>query len=739
MIKKRIFVLTVLFIMICSGLLPHLQTAAASDNEHTIYEYLINSGFNTAAAVGILANIEAESSFNPNAYGDYVNGTATSYGICQWHNDRWTNLKNYRPNDWTTLNGQLAFLVHELEVSRKTINSYMRNSIPNTSDGAYEAGRYWCYYFEVPANRDSVSVTRGNRARNYYWPRYYTGPINVTTSYTDYPAKESIGITNAVLAKTLSVSGASVSSVSTVGIELYNGSGSRIGYKTETPVTSGSVINIWYDVNSELGCTLSPSTSYRYRFLAVIGGTYYYSPDFTFTTGPNWTEYSAKHNIGETNAVLARTLSMTDSTPISSVSTVGIELYNSSGSRIGYKTETPVSSGSVINMWYDCNSELGVTLSPGTNYTYRFLAVINGVTCYSPTYSFTSKGTSVVRVTGITLNTNSLALDVAKGTTGTLTATVTPSNATNKNITWESSDPSVATVSGGVVSPVSAGSTVITCRAADGSGVTATCTVTVKYSAHINRITASASSVETGDTVTWTVNAGSTEGALTYTYRLYRDGGLYREFGETSASSKSVSMTLPGTYYMSVMARDTAGNTTSYKNSGQTEVTHRIELDSSALKMSRTGAGSRVWLRVTNLPETSETINVTWTSSNENVVTVSSDGVIRATGTGSATVSASIGNGPAASCQVSVVSSMRTLTLPAGLAEAGYEAFTGTNAEIIILPDGMTTIGDKTFANNRNLRYIVIPDSVNKIGADALSGCPNVFILSSVDGIAHKE
>ena len=177
MTKKRIIIHLLIVLIVCGGILPRLRSAAASDNEHTIYEYLINSGFNTAAAVGILANIEKESSFNPNAQGDYVNGVATSYGICQWHNDRWTNLKNYRPNDWTTLNGQLAFLVHELEVSKKTINSYMRNSIPNTSDGAYEAGRYWCYYYEVPANRANVSVSRGNRARDYYWPRYYVPPV----------------------------------------------------------------------------------------------------------------------------------------------------------------------------------------------------------------------------------------------------------------------------------------------------------------------------------------------------------------------------------------------------------------------------------------------------------------------------------------------------------------------------------------------------------------------------------
>ena len=44
----------------------------------------------------------------------------------------------------------------------------------NTADGAYDAGWYWCYNFEVPANRETVSVTRGNLAKNTYWEQYGT-------------------------------------------------------------------------------------------------------------------------------------------------------------------------------------------------------------------------------------------------------------------------------------------------------------------------------------------------------------------------------------------------------------------------------------------------------------------------------------------------------------------------------------------------------------------------------------
>ena len=69
---------------------------------------------------------------------------------------------------------------------------------------------------------------------------------------------------------------------------------------------------------------------------------------------------------------------------------------------------------------------------------------------------------------------------IMKGNTETLVATVTPSNATNKEITWESSDPYIATVDeNGKVRPKSNGSCRITATAKDGSGVKATCDVEV--------------------------------------------------------------------------------------------------------------------------------------------------------------------------------------------------------------------------------------------------------------------
>lgn len=84
--------------------------------------------------------------------------------------------------------------------------------------------------------------------------------------------------------------------------------------------------------------------------------------------------------------------------------------------------------------------------------------------------------TVVIPVTGVTLDQSVLSLAV--GGDATLTATVAPANATNKTVTWTTSNDQVAAVDNGKVTVVGAGEATITVTTADG-GFKATCTVTV--------------------------------------------------------------------------------------------------------------------------------------------------------------------------------------------------------------------------------------------------------------------
>ena len=84
-----------------------------------------------------------------------------------------------------------------------------------------------------------------------------------------------------------------------------------------------------------------------------------------------------------------------------------------------------------------------------------------------------------VKVTSITLDQTSVTAKTGDADF-TLQATVNPEDATDKSVTWHSSDESVATVENGIVSIKGEGTAVITVTANDGSGATASCELTVQ-------------------------------------------------------------------------------------------------------------------------------------------------------------------------------------------------------------------------------------------------------------------
>ena len=84
---------------------------------------------------------------------------------------------------------------------------------------------------------------------------------------------------------------------------------------------------------------------------------------------------------------------------------------------------------------------------------------------------------SIIKVTGVELDKSALALEV--GDSETITATITPANATNKAISWSSANDAIATVQDGVVTAIAVGETIITATTADGA-FTASASVVVK-------------------------------------------------------------------------------------------------------------------------------------------------------------------------------------------------------------------------------------------------------------------
>lgn len=194
-------ILVVLSIVIFTGIIPFSASASTSSDKTTIFSYLTNEmELNSAAACGIMANIEKESGFRANIIIRDSNGL-NSGGLCMWNGGRLNNLRNYCNNkglNYLSIQGQLKYLKHELEKSYTDVYKYLKK-VPNTAQGAYNAAHYWCYYFEIPANRSYRSNERGRLAQTRYWPVYgnktlKTPELQFSKNKTTYDLDDSVTV-----------------------------------------------------------------------------------------------------------------------------------------------------------------------------------------------------------------------------------------------------------------------------------------------------------------------------------------------------------------------------------------------------------------------------------------------------------------------------------------------------------------------------------------------------------------
>ena len=201
-------------------------------------------------------------------------------------------------------------------------------------------------------------------------------------------------------------------------------------------------------------------------------------------------------------------------------------------------------SSTDIQIGGDNNSSGGIVFNNGTGTVYgdvtlqddleigegESLTLDDGASLDTDGYTLTVNGGTltgdvigdvIYKVTGVSLSPKTLSLNPGKG--GTLTATITPDNATDKSVEWKSDDTGVATVNeNGKVTAVGLGTTTITVTTADG-GHTATCTVTVTQPAEtpVTSVTLDKTSltldVGGSDTLTATVEpANATDKAVTW-------------------------------------------------------------------------------------------------------------------------------------------------------------------------------------------------------------------------------
>ncbi len=261
------------------------------------------------------------------------------------------------------------------------------------------------------------------------------------------------------------------------------------------------------------------------------------------------------------------------------------------------------------------------------------------------TVTVTEKPVETVAVTGVTLNKTAASLLV--GATETLTATVNPTNATNKAVTWSSSNAAVATVSAaGVVTAVSNGTATITVTTADGKK-TATCTVTVITPVTGVTLNKTAASLLVGatETLTATVNpTNATNKAVTWTSS---DAAVASVSAAGVVTAQAV-----GTATITVTTEDGKKTATCTVTVNPIVVTG-VSLDKTSATLVRAKTEA---LTATVNPTNATNKAVTWTSSNDAIVSVDAKGNVTGVKVGTATITVTTTDGgKTAACTITVI------------------------------------------------------------------------------------
>ncbi|MBR4749914.1 MAG: Ig domain-containing protein [Abditibacteriota bacterium] len=253
---------------------------------------------------------------------------------------------------------------------------------------------------------------------------------------------------------------------------------------------------------------------------------------------------------------------------------------------------------------------------------------------------------AVIPVTGVTIS--KTTAKVEKGKTLTLKATIAPENATNQNVTWQSYDTSIATVtSEGKVKGIAAGTTTIRVKTKDG-GFTAKCKVTVTVptvpvtGVILNKTVASVAKGKTFTLKAVITPTDATDQRVTWS--------SYDTSIATVDSDGKVKGIAPGTTTIKVKTKD-GGFTAKCKVTVVIPVTGiSLNINSVTLK-----AGKTKTLTATVKPANATVTKVIWTSSNPTVATVNSSGKITAVKKGKATITATTKDGGfKATCAVTV-------------------------------------------------------------------------------------
>ncbi len=282
------------------------------------------------------------------------------------------------------------------------------------------------------------------------------------------------------------------------------------------------------------------------------------------------------------------------------------------------------------------------------------------------------------KVTGVSLNLEEISLSI--NDTALLVATIEPENASEKNVTWESSDSSIVTVDdNGNIKAIKNGVAEIIVTTKDGE-FKATCKVTVTDQiTKITKVTISGNSeVAVGSTLTLKANINPTNASnksIQWTSSNTKIATVNQNGVVTGKSAGTVKITattkdgsnLSATKEVRVISNNntsenpvstptdqnnpTSGEVTNPDNTGNegntgSETSKNVPVESVSISGNKDMyVGDTINLTAIINPSDATNKNVTWTSSNEEVATVSASGSVFAKSSGSTTITVTTADG----------------------------------------------------------------------------------------------
>ncbi|MDB5256770.1 MAG: Ig domain protein group 2 domain protein [Chitinophagaceae bacterium] len=508
------------------------------------------------------------------------------------------------------------------------------------------------------------------------------------------------------------VSGAA--SLTTCSGTLYDSGGSAGNYglnqdgsMTINPATVGNKVKAQFSVFVTEGSYdklyVYDGTSTSATLLGTYSGTVVPS-DLTATNGSGALTFRFVSDYSNVFAGFAINLSCVSST----VAVTGISVSPTSASvQKGNTTSlvatiTPSSATNKTVSWSSSNTSVATVDASGL---VTGVAVGNAtitVTSQDGNYTATSAITvTPIAVTGISVSPTSVS--VQKGNTTSLTATISPAAAGNQNVTWSSSNTSVATVdASGLVTGVAVGNATITATSQDGN-YTATSAITVTPIA-VTGISVSPTSVS--------VQKGNTT-SLTATISPATAGNQ----NVTWSSSNTSVATVDASGLVTGIA---AGNATITATSQDGNYTATSAITVTPIAVTGISVspinvsvqkGNTTSLTATITPAAADNQNVTWSSSNTSVAIVDASGLVTGVAAGNATITATSQDGNYTATSAVTVTPIAVTGI-------------GVSPSSIVLTEGTATLLDATIspedADNQNVTWSSSNTSIATVDAGGL-------------------